>query len=132
MGSPAVGWRGTEDRERSPGNPAQSHTRKTPESQQSRDAALAFHIREFVPDASGEELEHRTALLKARDYAAAVRGQATSRLAYDHACSAHEIAGDFVFADVSADRLKIAVSYCRNLVHAAYLAEHLDSDGGGR
>ena len=35
------------------------------------EASLAFHIRQFVPAADGEELEHRAALLKARDYAAA-------------------------------------------------------------
>ncbi len=35
---------------------------------------LAFHIRQFVPSAEGVELDHRAALLKARDYAAALRG----------------------------------------------------------
>lgn len=42
------------------------------------------------------------------------------------------MAGEFVFADVPADRLKIAVAYCRNLVHAAFLAEHLESEGSGQ
>jgi hypothetical protein len=31
---------------------------------------LVFHIRQFVPTAEGAELDHRMALLKARDYAA--------------------------------------------------------------
>lgn len=93
---------------------------------------LAFHVREFVPAAEGPELEHRIALLKARDYAAALKGQAISDRAYDHACAAHEMAGAFVYAEVPADRLKIAVAYCRNLVMAAYLGDHLDSEGAGQ
>lgn len=91
---------------------------------------LSFHIRSFVPDCEGEELQQRTALLKARDYAAALRARAVSERALEHAIDAHEMAGRFVFADVSSDRLKVAVAYCRNLVHAAYLAEHLDSEVG--
>ena len=92
---------------------------------------LSFHVRQFVPEcADGEEMEHRTALLKARDFAAAQRGKVFSDWAINLSCSAHETAGAFVFADVSNDRLKIAVALCRNLVHAAYLAEHL-SEGGG-
>jgi len=93
---------------------------------------LSFHIREFVPAAEGPELEHRTALLKARDYAAMLRGSVESRTALDHAADAHEMAGAFVYADVPPERLEIAVKYCRHLVHAAFLAEHLDSEGGGQ
>jgi hypothetical protein len=93
---------------------------------------LSFHVRQFVPECEGEELEHRTALLKARDYAAFLRGKVTSDTALDHAVAAHDMAGAFVYADVSSDRLKIAVAYCRNLVHAAFLAEHLDSEGTGQ
>ncbi|WP_271077902.1 hypothetical protein [Aurantiacibacter sp. MUD61] len=92
---------------------------------------LAFHVRQFVPNcADGEELEQRTALLVARDYAADLRGKVWSRTALHHAADAHELAGAMVFADVSADRLKIAVAYCRNLVHAAFLADHLEREGG--
>ena len=91
---------------------------------------LAFHIHSFVPDCEGEELEQRTALLKARDYAADLRAKVLSRTALHHAADAHELAGAFVFADVPVDRLKIAVAYCRNLVHAAFLADHLDQEGG--
>jgi len=94
---------------------------------------LAFHVRQFVPDcADGQEMEHRTALLKARDFAAAQRGKVTGDWAIQLACDAHDTAGAFVYADVPADRLKIAVALCRNLVHAAYLADHLESEGVSR
>ncbi|MGX7952433.1 hypothetical protein ACWPM1_07675 [Tsuneonella sp. HG249] len=88
---------------------------------------LSFHVRQFVPDCEGVELELRQSLLIARDYAADLKSKATSGLAYDQACSAHEMAGLFVFADASTDRLKIALAYVRNAVHASFLAEHLDS-----
>ena len=88
---------------------------------------LAFHIREFAPDcADGPEMEQRQALLKARDYAAHLRSRVVSERALEHAVAAHEMAGEYVFADVSPARLEIAVAYCRNLVHAAFLADHLD------
>lgn len=90
---------------------------------------LTFHIREFVPDADGAELEHRKALLKARDYAAALRGQTVGQLAYSHACDAHEMAGDFVFSQAPAARLELAVKYCRYIVMAAFLADHLERGG---
>ena len=94
---------------------------------------LSFHIRQFVPAcADGDEMEARTALLKARDFAAAQRGKVYSTEAINLSCEAHEAAGAFVYADVPVDRLKIAVGYCRNLVHAAYLAEHLSREGDGR
>ena len=89
---------------------------------------LAYHIRQFVPDCDGLELEQRTALLVARDFATDLRGKVTSRTALHHAADAHDMAGALVFADVSPDRLKIAVAYCRNLVHAAFLADHLESE----
>lgn len=91
---------------------------------------LAFHVRQFVPAcADGEELEHRTALLKARDFAAAQRGKVFSDAAINLSCAAHETAGEYVYADVPVDRLKIAVAFCRHLVSAAYLAEHLSEEG---
>ncbi len=92
---------------------------------------LSFHIRQYVPDATGEELEHRKALMKARDYAAALRGQTLGQLAYSHACDAHEMAGEFVFAPVPIARLDLAVKYCRHIVMAAFLADHLEGEGGG-
>ena len=93
---------------------------------------LAFHIRQFAPDAQGDELEHRMALLKARDYAASLRGQCPSERAADHACDAHEMAGAFVFAPVPVPRLKMAAAYCRCMVQAAFLAAHLDEEGNGQ
>jgi hypothetical protein len=93
---------------------------------------FAFHVRQFAPDAEGEELEHRTALLKARDYAASLRGNTLGERAFCHACDAHEMAGAFVFAEVPIARLRIAVEYCRYMVMAAFLADHLESEGGGR
>lgn len=93
---------------------------------------LSFHIQTFLPDCAGEELEQRTALLKARDYAALLRSQVASQRALEHAVDAHELAGTFLYADVSPDRLKIAVAYCRNMVHAAFLADHLDDEGAGQ
>lgn len=92
---------------------------------------LSFHIRQFVPESEGADLEHRTALLKARDYASMLRSRVTSWQALDLAAAAHETAGAFIYADVPADRLAIAVSYCRNLVQAAMLADHLEAEGAG-
>ena len=90
---------------------------------------LSFHVRQFVPACTdGEEMEHRTALLKARDFAAAQRSKVCCDRAIDFACEAHQVAGEFVYADVPVNRLKIAVAYCRNLVQAAYLAEHLSGE----
>lgn len=93
--------------------------------------ALIAYVRQFVPNASGEELQHRLALVKARDYAAALRGNTASHIAHNHACDAHEVAGQFVFADVPSKRLEIAVKYCRHTVMAAFLADHLDSERAG-
>ena len=93
---------------------------------------LSFHVREFVPACpDGEEMEARTALLKARDYAAMLRARVESDAAFAHAVAAHDMAGALVYADVPVDRLKIAVAYCRNLVHAAFLADHLEREGAG-
>tara|TARA_B100001057_G_scaffold314369_1_gene314481 strand:- start:495 stop:782 length:288 start_codon:yes stop_codon:yes gene_type:complete len=87
---------------------------------------LSFHVREFLPDCQGEELELRKSLLVARSYAADLRGKVWSRTALEHAADAHQLAEAIVFAEVPADRLKIALAYCRNLVHAAFLADHLE------
>lgn len=87
---------------------------------------LAFHIREFVPACNGKELEQRQALLKARDYAAMLRSRAINELARQHAIDAHEMAGAFVYADVSVEHLIMVVAYCRNLVHAALLLDNLE------
>lgn len=89
---------------------------------------LSFHVHHFVPTAQGEELELRTALLKARDYASALKSRVASDTAYDLACAAHEWAGLYVYAEVPLPRLKIAVSLCRNLVQAAFSADHLEGE----
>jgi hypothetical protein len=92
---------------------------------------LAFHVREFLPECQGEELEQRKSLLVARDYAADLRGKVWSRTALEHAATAHELA-DYFYKDETAspDRLKIALAYCRNLVHAAFLVDHLEQEVG--
>jgi hypothetical protein len=93
------------------------------------DAALSFHVKQFVPDAEGKELAHRIALLRARDWAAALRGRTASWLATECACHAHEIAGQFVFcAEASVARLEIALQLCRALVKAAMAADSLSED----
>jgi len=91
---------------------------------------LVFHIHQFVPAAEGKELEHRIALLSARDHASHLIAQVLNEKAYQHAHDAHDLAGAFVFAEVSEARLKIALQSCRHLVMAAYLADHLESEGG--
>lgn len=91
---------------------------------------LAFHVLQFVPDCTDpEEMEQRQALLKARSYAGTLCTSREAEMAYQHATLAREVADAFVFADVPTDRLKIAVGYCRNLVHAAFLADHLEREG---
>lgn len=90
---------------------------------------LAFHIRQFVPDcADGEELEQREALLKARDFAAALRGRTEGSVATEHAIHAHELAGAFVFAPVPLPVLQMAVKYCRCMVQAAFIADHFERE----
>jgi hypothetical protein len=89
---------------------------------------LAFHLRAYLPEATGEELEARVALLKARDWAAALRGRTACPFAFTLACHAHEAAGEFVFAEgETTQRLDFAAKLCRHLVAAAVLAEHLEN-----
>lgn len=88
---------------------------------------LAFHIHHYLPEAEGEALKHRCDLLTARDYAAVLRGKVTTHRAQDHAIEAHEVAGQFVFAeDASENQLSAALSYCRALVKAAMAADLID------
>lgn len=90
---------------------------------------LAFHVRQYLPEAQGEELEHRIALLKARDWAAAMRGRTTVLQSFNLAVEAHEAAGAFVFKiDETVERLAFAVKLTRHLVGAAMMAEQL-ADG---
>jgi hypothetical protein len=93
------------------------------------DPALEYHVRHFVPDAAGEELAHRVTLLKARDWAAALRGRSISWLASEFACHAHDVAGRFVFRPgESVARLETASNLCRALVKAAMAADSLDCE----
>jgi len=91
--------------------------------------ALSFHIRQYLPDAEGEDLEVREVLLRARDHAAALRGRTVSLRAFNLAAEAHEICGAFVYAtNETLGRLSLAAKLCRHLVHAAILAEQMDDD----
>ncbi len=93
------------------------------------DPALQNHVLQFVPDAMGEELAHRVVLLKARDWAAALRGRSQSWLATECACHAHDVAGRFVFRpEETPARLETTVNLCRALVKAAMAADTLDSE----
>lgn len=88
---------------------------------------LAFHVRHYLPEAEGEALKHRCDLIKARDYAAFLRGRAVTPRAQEHAIEAHEIAGTYVFAEQATEaQLSAAVSYCRALVKAAMAADLID------
>ena len=87
--------------------------------------ALVTYVRHFMPDALDSDLRLRISLLKARDYCASLRGSTIHHMAHNHACDGHEMAGEFVFADVPAERLEIALRYCRHMVMAAFLADHL-------
>lgn len=94
---------------------------------------LISHIRGFVPDcAEGEEMELRTSLVVARDYAAMLRTRVGSEWALILAAEAHTAAGDHAFAETSLDRLRLARDYCRNLVQASLLADWLESGGATR
>ena len=89
---------------------------------------LSFHVRQYVPTAQGEDLESRVTLLKARDWAAAMRSQVDSDFARYLVAEAHETAGAFVFAkDESTERLAFAAKLCRHLVGAAVIAEQLEN-----
>lgn len=93
------------------------------------DQTLQSHVRHFVPDAAGDELAQRVALLKARDWPAALRGSTQSWLATECACHAHDVAGGFVYRlGESPARLETAANLCRALVKAALAADALDSE----
>lgn len=90
---------------------------------------LSFHVRQFVPDcADGEEMELRTSLLVARDYAAMLRSRVGTEWALTLAAKAQDMAGTFAFAKTSLDRLKVVRDYCRNLVQAAMLSDWMDRE----
>lgn len=88
---------------------------------------FAFHIKTYLPDAEGEALKYRCDLLKARDYAAVLRGRVSSPRAQEHAIDAHEVAGAFVFDEQASEtQLSAALSYCRALVKAAMAADLIE------
>lgn len=88
---------------------------------------LSFHVRQYVPDAAGDELRHRELLLQARDHAAVLRGRTASLRAFNLAVEAHEFAGAFVFLiGETPERLAFAAKLARHLVAAAMIAEQLD------
>ena len=94
---------------------------------QDRQSQLWAHVREYVPNASGEELKQRVSLLATRDMAAALRGRTECSFAQNLSCEAHELAGGFVFAaNETTQRLTLAAKLARHLVVAAVLAEQLD------
>lgn len=93
------------------------------------DPALAYHIQQYCPGAEGEELAQRVALLKGRDWAAALRGRTTSHLGDQCACYAHEVAGRFVFRPGETEaRLALAAQLCRALVRASMAADSLNAE----
>ena len=85
--------------------------------------------RQFMPEGTDKAKEHREALMVARDYAAMLCSRVRSESALEHAICARDVASTMAFAEASDSDLGIAVAYCRNLVHASYLAEHLASEG---
>ena len=90
--------------------------------------SLIVYIRQYMPGVPDDELTLRLALVKARDYCAMLRGTTRHALAHSYACDGHEMAGEFVFAEVPRERLEIAIKYCRHIVQAAFLAEHLEGE----
>ena len=65
------------------------------------DEGFTFHIHQFMPECDGDELEHRIALLKARDYAGMIRCKPIGEIARSHAVDAQEAANHF-FHDAGA------------------------------
>ena len=90
---------------------------------------LSFHVHQFCPTSQGEDLELRTRLLKAMDYAAAMRGKYHRPRAYGYSADAHDLAGHYVFRDVPIHVLKMAVDACRALAQAAQLVDALELIG---
>ena len=88
---------------------------------------LSFHVKQFVPASKGSDLEHRISLLQLRDYAAAMRSRTACEHALSLAAFAHDVAGDYVFADVPEPCLKLARNYCRAILQAALAAESMEA-----
>jgi hypothetical protein len=85
-------------------------------------------VRHYVPNAIGDELAYRVAILKARDWAAVLRGSTVSQRALSLAIDAHEAAGEYVFEPgASVEQLASAARACRRLVGAALDFELLEN-----
>ena len=95
-------------------------------------AILRQQIRQWLPASEGDDLEHRVALLIAREYAMWLACRSEGQEAVEHARQAQRIAGLFLYADVPAVRLGLVVEYCRHLVRCTFLADHLESEGCGQ
>lgn len=92
--------------------------------------SLEQHVRQFLPDCDGKELEHRVALLKTRDRAAALRGRSDCPLAINYACDAHSLAGDFVFLKrATLPELELAVQTSHRMIGAALGLDSLSAQG---
>ena len=90
---------------------------------------LIFHVHQFRPDSQGKDLELRTNLLKAMDYAVAMRGRYDHPRAYGYAADAHDLAGHYALRSVPIHMLEMAVDACRALVKAAQLVDALELMG---
>lgn len=90
---------------------------------------LIFHVHQFLPDSQGKDLELRAALLKAMDFAAAMRGRYDHPRAYGYAADAHDLAGHYALRSVPIHVLEMAVDSCRALVKAAQLVAALELIG---
>lgn len=89
--------------------------------------SLADRVRIHCPESDETEFQHRVTLLRAQDYAMALRGSTDSRLAYDCAGWAIDVAGQFAFRrGESLVRLEEAARLARGLLSAAMRAAALN------
>ena len=86
---------------------------------------LEMHIRTFLPDSQGTELDWRMKLLRARGFATEMVADTTDDFAYTLASEALEVAKYYVFAEVPEARLALATKLCRCLVQSAFIVDHL-------
>ena len=87
------------------------------------------HERRSVARDADRRTHWRDALIRTRDQAAQMMGNTLSHRAYGHAYDAHQVAGEFIFADLPEQRLEAAARYCHAQVKSAMLAEQIDLDG---
>ena len=88
---------------------------------------LASHVREFVPNAAGEDLKLRIQLLKARGYGSMMCATSTDQEAIDLAAHARDLADRFAYSkSASLDRLRLARDCVRRMVSASMILEQLN------